>query len=424
MRNIFIAFGLLVIASCSSELSTYTYPTPVDTRSKEIMLLADTSFSTPSGVVASADFPAARLEQFYQLGRDTFFAGIPAENSPINSSPWYAFSLKAPTQREITLQLTFPEGVGNRYLPKTAPSRSGPWEYVAFDRVDTVGNKAYIRLPVGPTLLYLAGQELIATDSIANWISGLSSSPTPKVITIGSSKLGKPIWAIELGDGKEDLRPTVVLLSRQHPPELTGFIAFQAFYERLLAADALASGFRQNFRILAVPVVNPDGVDEGHWRHNAGGIDLNRDWASYQQPETKTVVAWLQENTRKDQVQWGMDFHSTQYDVLYTHDPALVAYRNAEQLSSWLEGLAAWSAENYRGASAKPQTDSLGRPLVIGQDTLRVEPEGIGKPTSASWFAMHYGCVGVTYEVGDEQDRAYIKAKARKAAELFMQLLN
>ena len=36
---------------------------------------------------------------------------------------------------------------------------------------------------------------------------------------------------------------------------------------------------------------------------------------------------------------------------------------------------------------------------------------------------MHYKAVGVTYEVGDEQDRDFIRAKARRAAEYWMEIL-
>ena len=42
--------------------------------------------------------------------------------------------------------------------------------------------------------------------------------------------------------------------------------------------------------VIVYPLMNPDGVDEGHWRHNTGGIDLNRDWAHYNQPETRQVA--------------------------------------------------------------------------------------------------------------------------------------
>ncbi len=417
----FAAASLLLLSACS-KLPTYSYPTPVDTKTQEVRLLTDQTFTTASGIEAYADFPGARLASLVEQG-DTLVAEIPPENSPINQSPWYAFALSAPQPSEVIVQLTYPTGTRNRYLPKTAPTRSGPWTYVPYDRVDTSNNKAFIRLDIRPERLYLSAQELIATDSIAAWIGGLSSTPAPRLYTIGRSRLGRPIWALEVGEGKADKRPTVVFMSRQHPPEVSGFIAFQAFIERIFADDQLARDFRQDFRIIAIPVVNPDGVDEGHWRHNAGGIDLNRDWAEYRQPETRTVVEWLTARTNKDQVVWGMDFHSTQYDVLYTHDPARVDYAGSEKVGRWSEAIRTWSAEQYYGASAKPKSDDLGRPLVTGQDTLRVEPDAIGKPTSASWFVQHYGGIGITYEVADEQDRDYIRAKARKAAELLMEML-
>ena len=417
---------LLLVTACAG-VRTYTFPRPVDTSSKEVRLLADQTFTTPADVVAFADFPGARLAGFRESGKTEeglplFIADIPAENQPINKSPWYAFSLAAAQPQEVVVRLTFPEGVGNRYQPKTAPSRSGPWTYVPYDRVDTSANTADVRLALTQRPLFLAGQEIVATDSIRRWLYNLPREGLT-LDTIGRSVLGRPIWLLEAGSGKRDKRPTVVLFSRQHPPEVTGSTAFQAFVERLLEDDALAVGFRQNFRLVVFPVVNPDGVDEGHWRHNANGVDLNRDWAEYRQPEVRAVAEWLQRNTRRDQVVWGMDFHSTQYDVLYTHDPSLVEFEGADKLDAWTDALAAWAATNYLGASAKPGATPLGRPLTTGQDTLRIEPEGLGRPTSANWVAQHYGTVGVTYEVGDEQDRAYIRAKAQAAAEALMRVL-
>ena len=418
------AFASIALAvACTRKLATYDYPTPVDTKAREVELLDVDRFETEAGVVATADFPGARLAGFRESGPDTFAASIPAENQPINQSPWYAFGLQARTPREVTIALTYPAGTGNRYLPKTAPTRQGPWTYVPFDRVDTLGNRAFVRLELGPQLRYLAGQELIATDSIARWLGALTSTPAPVLHTIGRSTLGRPIWALDIGEGPDDPRPTVVLMSRQHPPEVTGFQAFQAFVERVLADDDQARAFRGAHRLLILPAVNPDGIDEGHWRHNAGGVDLNRDWAEYRQPEVRAVQRWLQGRTTEQQVVWGMDFHSTQYDVLYTHDPQRVEYRGADKLAAWVRGLREWAATSYGGASAKPTHTPLGRPLVTGQDTLRVEPDAIGKPTSASWFVQHYGAVGVTYEVADEQDRDYVRAKARRAAEGLMEVL-
>ena len=46
--------------------------------------------------------------------------------------------------------------------------------------------------------------------------------------------------------------------------------------------------------------MNPDGVDLGHWRHNAGGIDLNRDWSVYNQKEIKTTVDFISKTLKEN----------------------------------------------------------------------------------------------------------------------------
>ena len=416
-----------LLLACGGKPRTYLQPTPVDTSTQAIRLLPDTVFRTPSGVSATADFPGARLASFTEVppphpdSPRVYVAEIPAENQPINTSPWYAMRLEAPTERAVVVRLTYPVGVGNRYLPKTAPQISGPYAYLPTGAYDTVANRNDVRLTVGPAGVYLSAQEIVNTDSVRRYLSGLTAKRSYlRWDTIGQSTLGRPIWKLDTGADDRDRRPAAVLMSRQHPPEVTGFQAFQAFLARVLEDDALARRFRENFRLIAFPTVNPDGVDEGHWRHGAGGIDLNRDWGFYRQPEVRAVVAWLQAHTKRDQVAWGMDFHSTQYDVLYTHDPARVDFRGSDKLDAWTDALEAFVAERYALPYRPARTAADYPRAIVGQDTLRIEAEAVRKPTSASWFATHYGGVGVTYEVGDEQDRDFIREKARKAAELWM----
>ncbi len=427
--TLLLGISVSLASACRPQLLTYEQPSPVDTETRPVRLLPDTTFVTPSGVLAKADFPGARLASFSESGTDTlgrplFLAEIPAENQPINASPWFAFHLSAPTEREVTVRLTYPTGVGNRYLPKTAPAISGPYTYLPTSSFDTTANTNDVRLTIGPAGVYLSGQEIINVDSVRRYVAGLvRANPTLRWDTIGQSRLGRPLWKLDTGSDDEDRRPTVILFTRQHPPEVTGFMAFQSFVERVFAGDALAEGFRQNHRIIIFPTVNPDGVDEGHWRHNAGGIDLNRDWGFYRQPEVRQIVTWLQEHTTQDQVVWGMDFHSTQYDVLYTHDPDKVIFRGADRLDAWTQGLNGFVADRYAPPYRPARTKADYYYPVLGQDTLRIEAEAIGRPTSASWIATHYGAVGVTYEVGDEQDRDFIREKAEKAAELWMGVL-
>ncbi|MFA9202343.1 MAG: M14 family zinc carboxypeptidase, partial [Candidatus Nanopelagicaceae bacterium] len=94
-----------------------------------------------------------------------------------------------------------------------------------------------------------------------------------------------------------------------------------SFLQTILNESKLSNEFFEQYRVLAFPIINPDGVDLGHWRHNAGGIDLNRDWSFYRQPEVRNVVSFINKTSKKDsgKIILGIDFHSTWKDVFYTN---------------------------------------------------------------------------------------------------------
>ena len=91
--------------------------------------------------------------------------------------------------------------------------------------------------------------------------------------------------------------------------------------QTVLNSSELSQEFLKKYHVIALPIMNPDGVDLGHWRHNAGGVDLNRDWSVYNQPEIKQVVKFISKSLKKykSKLILGIDFHSTWYDVFYTN---------------------------------------------------------------------------------------------------------
>lgn len=194
----------------------------------------------------------------------------------------------------------------------------------------------------------------------------------------------------------------VVILSRQHPPEVTGFMALQAFLDKVLDNSPLSREFLDRYRLLVFPLMNPDGVDLGHWRHNSGGVDLNRDWAFYRQTETRLVADQIvrQAYLRRNQVLLGLDFHSTWYDVYYTNtldpDTALPEFTDL-----WLSAI-----EN-----------------AIPGYKVDERPSGLGRPVSKSWFFTQFKAVGITYEIGDNTDRDFVRLKGEASARSLMELL-
>jgi hypothetical protein len=154
--------------------------------------------------------------------------------------------------------------------------------------------------------------------------------------------------------------------------------------------------------LLVFPLLNPDGVDEGHWRHNAGGIDLNRDWAYYRQPETRVIADQIafESQTTHASVIMGIDFHSTWDDIYYTNK-AKEKLRFPELKDQWLRYIE-MHLPNYK---------------VVERASA------VGQPVSKSWFYTQFNAVGVTYEIGDQTSREFITQKGVVSAEGLMKTL-
>ena len=352
---------------------------------------------------ATNQFATAHLDDLEKTGPNSLKATILPENTPINPSPWYAFKLWSSTTDSVDLTLVY-EHAKHRYPPKVS-SDGKNWELLDTNLVNKLDDgSATLRLQLSPDTLWLAAQPISSSKDVANWCQNLVAQHDFLTLSeYGRSRADRPLWMIDCKPTDARKKPTVVLMSRQHPPEVTGWHALQAFIEGMMGDDEMSKQFRDNFRVLIFPLLNPDGVDEGFWRHNLGGIDMNRDWAYYHQPENKQMVdaVFAAIKEEKSEVWVGMDFHSTFYDVFYTNDetkmvPALPGFKD-----DWLTAIEAG---------------------IPGYERHE-KPSNIGKPVSKNWFFIQFGAVGVTYEIGDETDPAFTKEIGKVSAQAMMKLL-
>ena len=217
---------------------------------------------------------------------------------------------------------------------------------------------------------------------------------------IGRSVQGRPIYQLMVDAGPK--RPAyVVIVSRQHPPETTGSQALMRFVETLVGDTSLARDFRREFAVLLVPLVNPDGVAAGNWRHNMNGVDLNRDWGIFSQPETRAVGERIEALRARGPIYFHADFHSNYFDVFYNqpdNEPsALPGFGK-----NWIEGIQrrAPSYDVKRSATRTPTPT-----------------------TSHNWAHQRFGIPTVTYEIGDNTERTLFQRVAVGAAEEMMTLL-
>lgn len=356
-----------------------------------------------AGVYFSNKFDGARMNQVSSLNDSTFLIRITPENTPINPSPWFAFQVwtNNTTARPVHLVLDYGESK-HRYWPKWRSSDEGKWQPVEELQLNEKQSEARFVVPVGKERTWISGHPLFNKDSILNWLNGLDQKPFVKLEKIGKSTLGERMWGFHTPEtpGKK----AIVIMGGQHPPEVTGFQAQMAFVNFLLSDDPLAQRFRSEYQIVAVPWINPDGNNQGHWRHNVAGVDLNRDWANFKQKETSTARDYIQSFALQNGVKYhfGVDFHSTWFDVLYTNKPQ-------PEYSTHKPGLMdAWILEWNQN---------------LGELAVKEEASVPNLNLTKGWLLAHLQTEAVTYEVADTTPIHEIHHKAQEAAKALIRVL-
>ncbi len=312
----------------------------------------------------------------------------PEHLPPINPSPWYAFRYSAAQGSKLTVHVRY-LGVRHRYTPKWRGQ--GDPAALSFT-VAQDGSAVSITLPAGKGVV--SGQPLLTAAHYDKLLGQLAGSGGGGRILLGHSHGGRPVEAVRLG--RPDAPSLVILLGRQHPPEVTGATAMDAFTLRIakLVRSGVIDG--KKFQFLVVPLLNPDGVARGHWRANLGGADLNRDWGPFAQPETRAVGDWLTRLPSGVRPVLMLDFHSTDRNVFYVQGDGTTA-QGKRFLAAWLGG---------------KESAFAGFPFSI-------EPRDTnpGQGTTKNWFHATYGIPAYTYEVADDADPAAVRTAAEALAQ-------
>ena len=269
------------------------------------------------------------------------------------------------------------------------------------DRVDAkaAGFRVSIDLELDDQPLFLSAQELFTNAAHEAWTAEQAAKDFVSGEVIGASIEGRPIHMLRT-HADAAVPKTVMLVGRQHPPEVTGALAMVSFTDEVLGDTPLATAFRAKFDVIIIPNLNPDGVEHGHWRHNMAGIDLNRDWGPFTQPETQAAQAVIAQ-IEDPGLALFLDFHSTRRNVFYTQP---VGQDGTEY---------GFTAEWLSRAGDK----------LAGYEFGRQGAHNVGLPTSKTYIFEEFGIPAITYELGDETDRTQIAQTARVFAQEMMTLL-
>ena len=323
----------------------------------------------------------------------------PEIDDSINPSPWFAIR-KSEHSKSIKLELDY-KNYKHRYYPKLSKDKK-KWTKIdeIFISKKEGGKIVIIDFLPSNQKEYVASQELITDFWYDEWYNELESSGRVKREIIGFSVLRNPIPMFFAE--KNTNNPYILILGRQHPPEVTGAFAMKGFINQLLTVNSLTDSFLDRYNILFVPLMNPDGVMNGFWRYNANKKDLNRDWGNFTQPETDAVYKKLTKLSNKKLILF-IDFHSTFKNIFYISDVL--------EDSSMKYFLRDWLGDSR---------DSLSE---INYSYEIINSLNKDNGVSKNYIYNKYKIPSVTYEVSDNENRNIIQQSSSVLATNLMKLL-
>jgi len=173
------------------------------------------------------------------------------------------------------------------------------------------GTKVTVTCDVPPGVSYLALHPRYEHGRLERLVASLPKDRF-NVHSIGKSRMGRDIWAIEHGSSPH--RP-VVLYSRVHPYES----ASSYMLEGMIKALVNDNDYLQGRRVVLIPMPNPDGVAEGTNKMTMGGLDMERFVRHSKEPEAvafKNYVMGLNPKLVFDIHSW-----NNKWDGMETNDP-------------------------------------------------------------------------------------------------------
>ncbi|MEZ8141073.1 M14-type cytosolic carboxypeptidase [Enterovibrio sp. FF113] len=332
---------------------------------------------------------------------------IPADNQT-EISQWFHFRLESTSQEQHDFNIL--------NLAKSAY----PEGWKDYDVVASYDRNEWFRIPAefdGDTLrfsvipesgsMYFAYFAPYSYDRHQDLLHSAQSHYACELETLGTTLDGNDISLLTIGEPAEG-KKNIWVIGRQHPGETMAEWFIEGLLLRLLdETDTVGKTLIDNAVIRVVPNMNPDGSIRGHLRHNAIGVNLNREWQT-PSVERSPEVFYVRERMLETGVDMFLDIHGDEA-IPYN----FVA--GSEGIPSYNEELAALE-DHFKQAllTITPEfQDEFGYP--------KSAPGTANLTVGSNWVAEQFKCLAYTVEMPfkdhiSHADALYGWSPARSAA--------
>lgn len=227
---------------------------------------------------------------------------------------WFYWSFRTREPEGFTVSFPHRNCLGTR---GPAISRDGghTWTYLGGETVRLEGEGENRRwtftvsgVPEGGELRYAFAPQY-QQSHFKSWYQAHRDHPDLKLSELVRSRSGRLVERLDIArDGGDETRPYVILTARHHCCETMGSYVLEGFLNAALAEDETGRGLRQGYRIVALPFMDKDGVEEGDQGKNRAPHDHNRDYNEKPiYPEVAALMAWGE--AHGDEVVAFLDLH-------------------------------------------------------------------------------------------------------------------
>ena len=338
----------------------------------------------------STAFDAGAIDVISLANPQDIQLNIRADNAA-EIAQWFYFSLQGAAEMAVKLrflnagQCAYPKG-WEGYRVNASYDRQN------WFRVDTLFDGQVMSVDFTPEsqVIYFAYFEPYSHERHLDLLGSAAASDLLEVQHLGQTLEGRDMTLLKItsaaGDIEEAQRKRIWLIARQHPGETMAEWFVEGFLERLLDADdPVARVLLAQCVFYIVPHMNPDGAVHGNLRTNAGGANLNREWA---EPtlEKSPEVYWVRQKMLEVGVDLSLDAHGDE-GLPYNF---VVGTEGIPGYSPRIEALEATFKSVWQATCPDFQTT---------QGYGRNRPQTANLTLATNWVGQQFGCLAFTIEM-------------------------
>ncbi len=304
---------------------------------------------------------------------------------------WFHFSLQGAAGLAVTLnflnagQCAYPKGWEGYRI-------NASYDRQHWFRIDTRfdGQVMSAKLTPETQQVYFACFEPYSHERHLDLVGSAAASGLGEVQHLGQTLEGRDMTLLQITDthsaSPAGQKRNIWLIARQHPGEAMAEWFAQGFVERLLDGDdPVARVLLAQCVFYVVPNMNPDGAVRGNLRTNAGGANLNREWAA-PSPEKSPEVFLVRQKMLEVGVDLNLDAHGDE-GLPYNF---VVGTEGTAGYSPRIEALEGIFKSSWQATCPDFQTaHGYGRTA-----------SGAANPTLATnWVGQQFNCLAFTIEM-------------------------